>query len=58
MKYRDTKNLKEGDVVIRKADKANLIVKSIEYLGQFKLSVLSCLDMNNNKCSCFNHEIE
>lgn len=58
MRYREAKNLESGDQVIRKSDKTNLIVKSLEILGQFKLVRIHCETMDGEKISVYNSEID
>lgn len=43
MKYRDAKNLHNGDQVIRKSDGAVLLVKEVEVYGQYKTVKLNCV---------------
>jgi len=44
MRYRDAKNLQNGDEVIRKEDKAILTVKSVEAYGQYKIVKIFCVE--------------
>lgn len=43
MRYRDAKNLHNGDQVTRKKDKLVLTVNSVEVYGQYKKVKLMCL---------------
>lgn len=57
MRYRDAKNLHNGDEVTRKEDKAVLTVKSIELFGQYKKVKLNCV-CGNTLVVVYNDEIE
>lgn len=57
MKYRDAKLLHNGDEVIRKKDKAPMIVKEIEIYGQYKKVRLTCVCFDSTEV-VFNDEIE
>lgn len=58
MRYREAKNLQSGDQVLKKSDKAKLIVQSLEIFGQFKLVRIHCETMSGDKISLYNSEIE
>lgn len=59
MKYRDAKNLHNGDQVIRKEDKAIYIVNSVEAFGQYKIVKINCLaEGTNTLTSLYNDEVE
>lgn len=58
MRYRDARNLKSGDFIIRKADQVKLTVDSVELLGQFKTAVITCLTDQGNKIRYYNHEVD
>lgn len=57
MKYRDAKNLHNGDEVTRKVDGVSMKVESIEVYGQYKTVKLNCL-IGNTLIVHFNDEIE
>jgi hypothetical protein len=58
MKYRDAKNLRSHDIVIRKSDKAILKVISIEIYGQFKLVRINAKDINETLVSIYQNDVE
>ena len=58
MRYRDAKNLHNEDQVIRKSDKAVLVVSSTEVFGQYKKVYLHCVDEHNARVSLYNDEVE
>lgn len=58
MRYRDAKNLHNGDQVIRKTDKVPLIVSSTEVFGQYKKVHIHCVDEHNARVTLFNDEVE
>lgn len=58
MKYRDAKRLHSHDEVIRKADGAVLKVIDVEVYGQHMLVRINCQDVNGNRLSYYQDEIE
>jgi len=61
MKYRDAKNLKEGDFVTRKSDGAECAVQSIEVYGQHKTVKIICIapgECGMPYTHLFNDEVE
>jgi hypothetical protein len=42
MRYRDAKNLREGDIVIYKPSMKSYTVRSIELYGQYKKVKITC----------------
>jgi hypothetical protein len=58
MRYRDAKNLHNGDQVIRKSDKTPFIVQDIEVFGQYKKVYIHCVDEQNARVSFYNDEVE
>lgn len=62
MKYRDAKNLQNGDEVIRKVDQVSLIISDIEVYGQYKKVRLNCIQhvegSGGLRVSLFHDEVE
>jgi hypothetical protein len=58
MRYRDAKDLHNGDQVKRKSDGTYLIVSSTEVFGQYKKVYIHCVDEHNAKVSLYNDEVE
>lgn len=58
MKYRDAKDLHNGDQVIRKDDKVSLIVQEVQVFGQYKKVILHCVTEHNARISIYNEEVE
>lgn len=58
MKYRDAKNLHNGDQVIRKEDGVPLIVIDIQVYGQYKKVIINCTDEHGARSSHYNDEVE
>lgn len=57
MKYRDAKQLHNGDQVIRKSDGTAMVVSSIEVYGQYKKVKINCL-IDNSYFTYFNDEVQ
>jgi hypothetical protein len=58
MRYRDAKNLHNGDQVVRKNDQVPFIVQTIEVFGQYKRVVIHCVNEHNVRASLYNDEVE
>ena len=58
MRYREAKNLQEGDLIVRKYDKVRLTVQSVEFLGQFKLARITCLDPEGIRFTYYNSDVD
>ncbi len=58
MKYREARNLHNGDQVRRKSDGVILLVKNVILYGQFKQASLECVDPNNALVTVSNEEVE
>ena len=58
MRYRDAKDLHNGDQVQRKSDKTYLVVQSTEVFGQYKKVYIHCVDEHNGRVSLYNDEVE
>lgn len=58
MKYRDAKDLHNGDQVIRKDDQVPLIVQEVQVFGQYKKVLMHCTTESNERVSIYNDEVE
>jgi len=58
MKYREAKDLQNGDQVIRKDDKVSLVVQEVQIFGQYKKVLLHCVTEHNARVSLYNEEVE
>ena len=58
MRYRDARQLQNGDEVIRKQDNEVLIVKSIELFGQYKKALFHCVDKNNSLVDVYHDDVD
>lgn len=58
MRYRNAKNLLNGDEVERKVDKQIMTVVDIEVYGQYKKVKINCVDVVGSHISLFNDEVE
>lgn len=58
MKYREARNLKKGDRLIRISDGQILIVNSIEFLGGLKMVRIFCTDHENKDVTVYSVEVK
>lgn len=58
MRYRNAKNLHNGDQVIRKSDREPLLVQSVDVFGQYKKVLIHCVNVLNVRFSLSNDEVE